>query len=247
MATKHKSSQAKAPQKAKPKPVQKKAKAPVKPSKQKVKAVPKPPAKVSKPAPAKAKSVDRGKKPTAASKSAPKVGARSTNVRVPSRQFAGAVTALELGIKLMYAEDYGKAVKAFNKVIADYPEEPDIQASAKARMQACENKIQERTRTVLRSADDHYNVAVAFLNGGDLDSAVTHLQSALKLSPKADHILYAMAAANALKGNKDQALTYLKLSIDHRAANRFQAAVDHDFAVLSEEQAFKDLIAPSEK
>jgi len=53
--------------------------------------------------------------------------------RVPSRQFSGAVAALEAGIKLMYAEDYGKAVKAFNKVIADYPDEPEILASAKAR------------------------------------------------------------------------------------------------------------------
>jgi tetratricopeptide (TPR) repeat protein len=245
MATKHKSSKAKAPQKAKAKPVKKSASHSVKPSKQKIKSAAKSSAKLTRPAPAKAKTVTKakGKKPAALSKSGARVGARSTNVRVPSQQFAGAVTALEAGIKLMYAEDYGKAVKAFNKVIADYPEEPEIQASAKARIQACEKKIQDRTRTVLRSADDHYNVAVAFLNGGQLDSAVTHLQSALKLAPKADHILYAIAAANALKGNKDQALVYLKQSIDHRAENRFQAAVDPDFAALSEEQSFKDLVA----
>src|SRR5262245_6377047 len=59
----------------------------------------------------------------------------------PSKQFAGAVAALESGIKLMYAEDYAKAVKACNKVIAEYPEEPEIQASAKARIQACEKKL----------------------------------------------------------------------------------------------------------
>ena len=248
MATKHKSSKAKASQKAKPKPVKKPGKSPVKSSKQKAKPASKASVKkVPGRGHAKAKAAAKGKKRSLVSKPAAKVGARSTNVRLPSRQFAGAVSALESGIKLMYAEEYGKAVRAFNKVIADYPEEPEIQASAKARIQACEKKIQDRTRTVLRSADDHYNVAVAFLNGGNLDSAVTHLQSALKLSPKADHILYAMAAANALKGNKDQALTYLKHAIDHRAANRFQAAVDNDFAVLSEEQAFKDLIASSEK
>ena len=248
MATKHKSSKAKAAKKAKSKPIKKRTKPPVKSSKQKVKRAAKPAAKRSKPAAAKAKRVVRkGKKTAAGSKAAAKVGARSTNVRVPSKQFAGAVAALESGIKLMYSEDYSKAVRAFNKVIADYPEEPEIQASAKARIQACEKKIQERTRTVLRSADDHYNVAVAFLNGGQLDSAVTHLQSALKLAPKADHILYAIAAANALKGNKDQALVYLKQSIDHRAENRFQAAVDPDFAGLSEEQSFKDLVAPPVK
>jgi tetratricopeptide (TPR) repeat protein len=241
MATKHKSSKAKAPQKAKSKPIEKSSKTPSKPSKQKAKSAVKPSAKLSRPAP-KAKAVAKavkGKKPAAA-----KIGARSTNVREPSKQFAGAVAALESGIKLMYAEDYGKAVKAFNKVIADYPEEPEIQASAKARIHACEMRLQDQKRTVFRSADDHYNVAVAFLNGGQLDSAVTHLQSALKLAPKADHILYAIAAASALKGNKDQALLYLKQSIDHRAENRFQAAVDPDFAALSEEQSFKDLVSP---
>jgi tetratricopeptide (TPR) repeat protein len=147
----------------------------------------------------------------------------------------------------MYAEDYAKAVKAFNKVIAEYPEEPEIQASAKARIQACEKKLQERARTVFKSADDHYNVAVALMNSGDLETALTHLQSALKLAPKADHILYAMAAANALQGNRDQALNYLKQSIHHRAENRFQALQDNDFAVLAEEQAFKDLVAPPDK
>lgn len=241
MATKHKPPKSKSPKKAHPKPAKNAAKKAVKPSKPKAKSTAKTAPKV---APAKTKPVAKGKKAAAATKTAAKA---AVQVRVPSKQFAGAVTALEAGIKLMYSEDYTKAVKAFNKVIADYPEEPEIQASAKARIQACEKKIQEQKRTVLRSADDHYNVAVAFLNGGDLDSAVNHLQSALKLAPKADHILYAMAAANALKGNKDQALTYLKQSIDHRVENRFQAAVDHDFAALSEEQAFKDLVAPSDK
>jgi tetratricopeptide (TPR) repeat protein len=197
--------------------------------------------------PKKAAKPTKASKPTgkAPGKLPPKVAVRQ--VRVPSKQFSGAVAALEAGIKLMYSEDYGKAVKAFNKVIAEYPEEPEIQASAKARIQACEKKLQERARTVFKTADDHYNVAVAMMNSGDLDTAMTHLQSALKLAPRADHILYAMAAANALKGNRDQALSFLKQSIHQRAENRFQALQDNDFAVLAEEQAFKDLIAPPEK
>jgi tetratricopeptide (TPR) repeat protein len=245
MATKHKSSKAKTSKMSTPKLAKKPSKPAAKSLKTKGKNAPKPakaPAKaVVKAAP---KALAKGKKSAVGTKAPTKT---QPAVRVPSKQFAGAVAALEVGIKLMYAEDYGKAVKAFNKVIADYPEEPEIQTSARARIQACEKKIQDQKRTVLRSADDHYNVAVAFLNGGQLDSAITHLQSALKLDPKADHILYAMAAANALKGNKDQALSYLKQSIDHRAENRFQAAVDNDFAALSEEQAFKDLVTHSEK
>ena len=188
-----------------------------------------------KPAPAKTKVASRPTRPVA------------PPPRVPTRQFSGAVAALEAGIKLMYSEDFAKAVKAFNKVIADYPEEPEIQASAKARIQACEKKLQERSRTIYKTPDDHYNVAVALMNSGDVDTAMTHLQSALKLAPKADHILYAMAAANALKGNRDQALTYLKQSIQYRVENRFQAVQDTDFAVLAEDQAFKELVAPPDK
>jgi len=215
--------------------------------------------KVAKAAPAKpirtktkAKSAAVKQKPVARLKSAPVPSKPSSKgpirpVRVPSGQFANAVSALEVGIKLMYAEDYGKAVKAFNGVIADYPEEPEIQASAKARIQACEKKLQERGRAVFKTADDHYNVAVAMMNRGDLQNAMSHLEAALKLAPKADHILYAMAAANALQGNRDQALNYLKQSIQHRAENRFQALQDNDFAVLAEEQAFKDLVTPPEK
>lgn len=167
--------------------------------------------------------------------------------RPPSKQFAGAVAALEAGIRLMYAESYDKAIKAFKKVIADYPEEAEIQASAKARIQACEKKLQERARTVFRSADDHYNIGVALLNRGELESALGHLQHALKLAPKSDHVLYAMAAANALQGNKDQALTYLKQSISHRPENRFQAVQDTDFAALVEDPGFKELITPADK
>ena len=200
----------------------------------------------------KAKSAALKQKPVARLKSAPAPSKPSSKVpirpaRAPSGQFANAVAALEVGIKLMYGEDYGKAVKAFNGVIADYPEEPEIQASAKARIHACEKKLQERGRAVFKTADDHYNVAVAMMNSGNLENAMNHLEAALKLAPKADHVLYALAATSALQGNRDQALNYLKQSIHHRAENRFQALQDNDFAVLSEEQAFKDLVTPTEK
>ena len=43
------------------------------------------------------------------------------------------------------------------------------------------------------------NMAIAELNRRQLDAAAQHLQHALKLAPKAEHVLYAMAALNALK------------------------------------------------
>jgi tetratricopeptide (TPR) repeat protein len=164
-----------------------------------------------------------------------------------SRPISGAVKALEAGIKLMYAEQYDKAIKCFKELIADFPDEVEIQAAARANIHACEKKMHDKARTVIRSADDHYHVAVAFLNGGQIDPAMSHLQQALKLEPKGGHILYAIAAANALKGNKEQALSFLKQSIHHGPENRFHAAQDSDFAALVEEPAFRELLTPSGK
>jgi tetratricopeptide (TPR) repeat protein len=147
----------------------------------------------------------------------------------------------------MHAEHFARAIDCFEGLIADHTEEPEIQASAKLLLHACEKKIQEKARTVLRSADDHYNVAIAELNRREVASAIDHLQQALKLMPKADYIHYALATANALQGNRDQALQYLKQSIHHRPENRFLAARDTDFESLQEDADFKQLVASAER
>lgn len=180
--------------------------------------------------------------------SVPPPAARSTSPqKVRSKQFASAVQAYEAAIKLMHAEHFEKAVKCFENLIADHPDEPEIQERAKVLIHACEKKIHDKARTVLRSGDDHYNVGIADLNRRELDSAIQHLQHALKLAPKADHVLYALAAASALQGDRDHALNYLKQSIHHRPENRFQAARDTDFETLQEDADFKQLVTPPEK
>jgi tetratricopeptide (TPR) repeat protein len=183
-----------------------------------------------------------GKLPQAINKVKPMVAQKP-----PTRPISGAVKALEVGIKLMYAEQYDKAIKCFNALIAEFPDEVEIQAAARANIQACEKKMHDKARAVIRSADDHYHVAVAFLNGGQVDPAMSHLHQALKLEPKGGPILYAIAAANALKGNKEQALSFLKQSIHHGPENRFHAAQDSDFAALVEEPAFRELLTTSGK
>lgn len=174
--------------------------------------------------------------------------ARSTSPqRVRSKHFASAVHAYEAGIKLLHAEEFEKAKKCFHNLIAEHTDEPEIQERAQVLIHACEKKIQEKARTVLRSSDDHYNVGVADLNRRDLDSAFQHLQHALKLTPKADHVLYALAAVSAVQGNRDQALQYLKQSINQRSENRFLALRDSDFEALQEDADFKQLVTPPEK
>jgi tetratricopeptide (TPR) repeat protein len=164
-----------------------------------------------------------------------------------SKHFASAVQAYEAGIKLMHAEEFEKAIRCFGDLIADHPEEPEIQERAKVLLHACEKKLQENERTVLRSADDHYNVGIAELNRREMASAIQHLEHALKLMPKADHVHYALAAANAIQANRDQALNHLKQAIHLRPENRFLAARDGDFESLQEDPDFKQLVTPPEK
>jgi tetratricopeptide (TPR) repeat protein len=175
------------------------------------------------------------------------VAASASAERVRSSHYASAVQAYEAGIKLMHGEQFEKAIRCFEALIAEHAEEPEIQDRAKVLIHACEKKIQEKARTVLRSADDHYNVGIADLNRRELGSAIEHLQHALKLMPKGDHILYALATANALQGNRDRAIQHLKDSIQYRAENRFLAARDGDFESLQDDPEFKQLVIPSEK
>jgi tetratricopeptide (TPR) repeat protein len=147
----------------------------------------------------------------------------------------------------MHAEQFEKAIRCFEDVVAEHSEEPEIQERAKVLIHACEKKLQEKARTVLRSAEDHYNVGVADLNRRDLPSAIQHLEHALKSAPKADHVLYALAAANAIQGNAEEAISYLKQAVHHRPQNRFLAARDNDFESLHENPDFKQLLTLPEK
>jgi tetratricopeptide (TPR) repeat protein len=171
----------------------------------------------------------------------------ATNLKPKSKEFTDAVHAYEIGLKLMHAEHYDKAIKNFKSIIDEYSDEPEIQDRARVLLHAAQLKLQEGGRTVLKSADDYYNMGIAELNRRELDAAVQHFQHALKLAPKAEHILYAMAATNALLGHRDQALSYLKQSIHYRPENRFLAVRDSDFEMLLEDEDFKQLVTPTER
>src|SRR5436190_4125464 len=91
---------------------------------------------------------------------APAASRSAATERTRSKHFPNAIQGYEAGLKHMHAEDFGKAIRCFRDLIADYPEEPEIQQRAKVVLNVCEKKIQEKARTILRSADDHYNVGI---------------------------------------------------------------------------------------
>jgi tetratricopeptide (TPR) repeat protein len=82
------------------------------------------------------------------------------------------------------------------------------------------------------------------MNLGHWDEARDHLERARKLAPKADHVIYALAALDCLTGETDAALEKLKLAIELRPENRYHARNDEDFAFLQEDPRFTELLYP---
>lgn len=158
--------------------------------------------------------------------------------------FNEAVKIYEAAVRLMHAEKFEEARSEFDRLIVAYPAETELADRANVLIQACENRLQEaQAGPRLKGANDYYEVAVAEMNNGALDEAKEHLEHALKLLPTADHVLYALGALAALRGERETALDYLSRSIERREENRFLAVNDVDFESLAEDPAFLELVS----
>lgn len=148
----------------------------------------------------------------------------------------------EDGLKQFQQQKYHKAKQAFEKVL----EGPGGELIDRARMhlRICDQRISRPTLPAVKSSEDHYTHGVALMNLGRWDEAREHFDRALKASPKADHIVYAMAALDCLTGEADAALDKLKLAIQLRPENRYHARNDEDFSFLQEDPRFTELLYP---
>ena len=182
----------------------------------------------------------KSRKPTAAKA---KRSAKTTE-RPRLSTFSAALKLYETGFKMMQSEKFDKAKSAFDDLISQFPEETELLDRANVLIQACDNRIQVAKRSPrLHGADEFYEVGIAELNGQDIDKALEHLHQALKLSPKGDHIHYALAAGSALNGDREAALEFLGKAIQYRNENRFLADNDDDFESLSQDSDFIELIS----
>lgn len=158
----------------------------------------------------------------------------------PARQQQ--LKAYEEALKQFQQQKYAKAKPAFEKVL----EGPGGELCDRARvhLRICDQRISGPSATAVKSAEDHYTHGVALMNLGRWDEAREHFDRALKAQPKADHIVYAMAALDCLTGEADAALDKLKLAIQLRPENRYHARNDEDFSFLQEDPRFTELLYP---
>ena len=148
----------------------------------------------------------------------------------------------EEALKLFQQQKYQKAKQIFERVL----EGPGGELIDRARMhlRICEQRISGPASSPAKSAEEHYTHGVALMNLGRWDEAREHFDRALKAAPKADHIVYAMAALDCLTGEADAALEKLKLAIQLRPENRYHARNDEDFSFLQEDPRFTELLYP---
>ena len=148
----------------------------------------------------------------------------------------------EEGLKLLQEQKFAKSKQSLEKVLVG----PNTELADRARvhLRGVEQRLSRIPAASPKTAEDHYTQGVAMMNLGRWDDAREHLDRALKVAPKADHIVYAMAALDCLTGEADTAMERLKLAIQLRPENRYHARNDEDFAFLQEDPRFTELLYP---
>jgi len=148
----------------------------------------------------------------------------------------------EEAVRYFQQQKFHRAKQTLERIVAGPSKE--MADRAQVHLRICEQRINRPPIAVLRTAEDHYIQGVAMMNLGRWDEAREHLDRARKAAPKADHIIYAMAALDCLTGEAESAMQNLKLAISLRPENRYHARNDEDFAFLQEDPRFTELLYP---
>lgn len=150
--------------------------------------------------------------------------------------------AYEEGLKYFQQQKFPRAKEVLERVI-DGPSK-ELADRARIHLRVCGQRISRPVEPAAKLAEDHYNQGIAMMNLGRWDDAREHLDRARKSAPKADHIVYAMAALDCLTGEAESSMQNLKIAIQLRSENRYRARNDEDFAFLQEDPRFTELLYP---
>jgi len=147
----------------------------------------------------------------------------------------------EQAVRLFHIRKFAEARELFRKAHAGPNREMAHNAELHIRM--CDRRL-ETPAVEFRTAEDHYNYAVALINVRNLVEAQQHLETALGLEPQADHVYYALALCKGLAGDLDGAYESLKRAIELEPHNRIAARQDADFASFSDQPQIQRLLFP---
>ena len=160
---------------------------------------------------------------------------------------SGAKVQLEAfarAIQLLHQRNFREAKDWFEK--ARQGPSLEVGANAATHVRMCERRLAAPPPEP-KSAEEHYNYAVALINLRNLGQARRHLETALEMEPRADHVHYAMAVFRALSGDTSGAYDSLKRAIELQPRNRMVARQDSDFDAIGKNPRFSSLLYPGKE
>ncbi len=169
-----------------------------------------------------------------------KIKAAPPDPDLPAKQQQ--LKAYEEALRQFQQQKWPRAKELFERVLEGPAR--DLADRAQIHLRICAQRISPPPAVTPKTAEDHYTQGVALMNMGRWDEARDHLDRARKAAPKADHIVYAIAALDCLTGEADSAMENLKLAIQLRPENRYHARNDEDFSFLQEDPRFTELLYP---
>ncbi|HUB01116.1 MAG TPA: tetratricopeptide repeat protein [Terriglobales bacterium] len=152
-----------------------------------------------------------------------------------------AVKSYEDGLRALQEQKFEKAKASLQKALGG----PDkaLVDRAQVHIRTCDQHLEAPTLH-FKNTEEHFDYAISLMNTGDYVMAQEHFEKLLKQEPKADYVLYGMAALHCLTGRVEESLKTLDQAIQANAALRFQARNDADFQNLTEDPRFTELLYP---
>jgi len=157
-------------------------------------------------------------------------------------RYTQALQSYESGLRAMQEHKFDKAKPHFQKVIGGPSKELTDRASV--HLNTCNQHIERSTTTQFKTTEEHFDYAVSLMNLGDYVTAREHLDKLLKQAPKADYVVYGLAALDCLTGHVEDSLKRLDEALRLNPQLRYQARNDSDFQNLAEDPRFTELLYP---
>lgn len=157
----------------------------------------------------------------------------------PSRRptYFEAVARYEHGMRALQEHQYQEAAEAFHTVLAQYPEEKELNDRVRLYLALCERHLAAAPEP--NTLEERLFAATLALNAGDTDTALRHLEAIVAQDPDHDAALYMLGVAHALKEDAPTAVTYLQRAIERNPDNRSLALQDGDLERLMQNEAIR--------
>src|ERR1700687_5883930 len=151
------------------------------------------------------------------------------------------VQSYESGLRALQEHKFEKAKGPLQKVLSG--PNKSLVDRAQVYILTCDKHL-DAPALQFKTTEEHYDYAVSLINAGDYATAREHLDTLLEQNPKAEYVLYGLAALHCLAGHVEESPKTLDEAIHAKPALRFQARNDTDFQNLAEDPRFTELLYP---